>query len=364
MHTFVEDVSSNNFFNAPNFTITDSFFNNTYKNDRIYITILSQNKFLFDCSGNIENNINYDSSGNPFPLIITDLKTNIGNISYSSINFSPFFHQDIYTKYPNIEITDDFSYVKLPIDPDPANSSNINGLDVIRNVSTYKNIGYIDLSNNRNEYINVLELKLSTGNINGKLFYQYGDIVVPSIRQDLFFNDSFREYVLDSPSKNNIYFNNINNYPLIGRGLPFKILLNTTDLTELFPDYIGFKNCLPIMLGWYKQDNNSENRENTINFSFKSQYRFVHSNIDDILINNNLQQAGNISNDIDSVIQYNSPGKKLEIEIYNDKYYFKSIPFIFLKIIPSNNSNAIGNQLIKTNNLSHLIVMKKMLSII
>ena len=38
--------------------------------------------------------------------------------------------------------------------------------------------------------------------------------------------------------------------------------------------------------------------------------------------------------------------KKLELENYNNKYYFKSIPFIFLKII-SLTSNAIGEQLIK-----------------
>ena len=350
LHTFTQDIPTGSLFKIP-ITITDLYFTNFDKN-KIYVTILSQNPSLFDCFGNPDG---FDISGNPFPLIITNLKNEIGDINSRLINFTPFFHESIYTKYDSVIVSQPFDFTKtkidLPIDPDPANTTNSNGLDSIKNVSTYKNIGYIDLSNGRNEYINILELKLSSGNINGRLFYQFGDVISPNIRQDIYYNSSFQKYATIDPSENNIVFdsNNLKKYPIIGRGLPFKILLNTTYLSDKYPEYTGFTNSIPIKLGWRKIDNNDENRTNILNFSFKPSYKFVHSNIDSLILNKDLDLSRKGTDDVNYLINYRSPIKKLELENYNNKYYFKSIPFIFLKIISLNASNAIGEQLIKSN---------------
>ena len=137
--------------------------------------------------------------------------------------------------------------------------------------------------------------------------------------------------------------------PQIGRAMPFRILDYYKDVED---DNKIKNNSILNKLGWP----NKKSSENIQNITFKKQFYFVHSNIDSF--NKNIINKININN-IYTLYKYLSPQKKLEIEYNGYDYSFKSIPFIYLKILPDGNNIAIDNQLIRLNEKKNKKLFKK-----
>ena len=240
----------------------------------------------------------------------------------------------------------------------------------IENVSTYNVIERVDLSDSKvsPQYVILLELKLSNGNVNDTVFYSYGNIIKTNKMNNIYFNNSFKENIENNFYKT-IYFdeNNLPNQPLIGRGLLFRLYDNSFLLEQIHNagknifDYdnekdfdIDLNDSLISYLGWGIQNLSmnslNERSRNLSRFGFKSDYRFIHSNTDFVLLNSIEKQLNNPKDYWDIIINP-LPTKNIPIENYNGIYYLKSIPFIFIKIIPSGNTNSIGGLLLKTNTL-------------
>ena len=266
---------------------------------------------------------------NPYPLIINNINT-LAGISYNLINFTPFFDAKIYS--PPLFVGGKPDYV-----------------------STYEYIDTIDIedfSGNLIENVYRFKLNLSSGNINDNFFTPNGKLFTIQSGQIIFYNESFENWMNNGKkinggiSFNNKEINEISNqkYPLIGRGLPFRLIKSTKYLEKKYSGFNGKSRTILDALSW---PNNFDNETlNTI--SLNAPFKFVHSNIDDLIINSFTQIR---TNDVPEIIDYKSPQKKLPIENYNGKYYLKSIPFIFLKIIIQDNSQIIDKQLIRARNL-------------
>ena len=129
---------------------------------------------------------------NAFPLVITDLDINIGNINSNLFNFTEFYDENIYTQ----------------------NGYSIND---INSISTYKFIDYINIYNTTyyqtvdnafSKKINKVYLrfafKLSSGNLNGQNYNSLGTIIKPSTTENIVLNSSLKHYLNNS---GNLYAN-------------------------------------------------------------------------------------------------------------------------------------------------------------
>ena len=262
----------------------------------------------------------------PFPLIITNIKS-IGNINKKLINYTPFYSYELYAAKG-------------------ASSSPVN-------VSTYKLFDTLEFKNGGSTIIKFirLELTLSSGNINGLFFNEKGQIIQTNKTQNII-TSSYIEDLINGTTTNYLYTINQNeefNMPQIGRAMPFRVLDYYKDVED---DNKIKNNSILTKLGWP----NKKSSENIQNITFKKQFYFVHSNVDSF--NKNIINKININN-IYTLYKYLSPQKKLEIEYNGYDYSFKSIPFIYLKILPSGNNIAIDNQLIRLNEKKNKKLFKK-----
>lgn len=301
--------------------IYDSFSNhtNTLSSDYIYILIPRNSVTLMYCS---EATFPIQGSTvNPFPLVVTKLKSSIGGIHQDLINYTIFYHYKIY--YDN-------GYT---------NENNISY------VSTYKYFDTITFTVGPRQFKFLrLGLHLSTGNLNG-LQRQSGHYVVPSCVQTLFFQDywsnMFSSNTVSSCKGNAFMTNEINTGAIVGRALLFSFWTdidkgNYVDYEVL--SYSEKKRSVLSLLAWPIANK-------TVNFDSNAimpKFRFVHANYFDYYIDNNL------INNSDFFIVNASPQKQLNIEQDNGRYFFRGDDFIFMKIrIDQTDQNYISTNLIQ-----------------
>ena len=136
----------------------------------------------------------------------------------------------------------------------------------------------------------------------------------------------------------------------MGRSIPIKLYKNVDIMAS---DNTCSKTISTIldMLGFITIDNlNSEV------ISVTPEYKFIHSNTQDYLISPfNTINKGDL---IKELTLNNSPQNKLNLENYNGKFYFKSIPFIFMKIFP-NNIQSVSGQLARIEDNKDGIIEKE-----
>ena len=309
------------------------------KKNRIYITILIDGRENY--YQRFANDVN---NGNPYPLVFTNLPS-IGGIIKEDINYTCFFHEEIY-------------------------KNNYGGI-IPDYISTYKIFDRIILINNETcppgifgiELVQLMriELKVSSGNTNNNFFNSSGRIINTIQQGNFILNKSLEQFIkmkwrkqidgcnFDYTDERYRYFvNDIflnlnesndeaeNKLPNMGRAMPFK-LYKDVSIMENDDTCSKTETTILDMLGFITINNlNSEI------LSVTSVYKFIHSNTQDYLISpfNTI----NKSEIVRELTLNNSPQNKLNIENYNGKFYFKSLPFIFMKIFP-NNIQSISGQL-------------------
>ncbi len=295
---------------------TDNYIDNSY----IYITIPYQKEitsFYFD--------ENLSSTFiNPFPLVISGLKDIIGNIDNEYFNFTTFFDLAIYLQNGYIEVNLD-------------------------SICTYKYWDTIELIDSNGKLVDKyvrLAFKLSSGTLNSNNYNQYGNLILPTCANTYIYKSLLKSYLEKNEIYNFVYNENKELY--IGRALLFRWIFDIDE--NQFVDYEVETNyekrrSILKMLGW-AVPNKSYNLSSISNFPI---YKFIHSNAQNKLYQENIEQ--NITNNI---FTNNYPQRRLNLQLYNNKFYFKSYDYIFLKISPDISKNAIENALIQAQDNTKL----------
>ena len=279
------------------------------KPNKLYVTIL------------LESNIGFDDTSpvGPYPLVITGLD-NIGGIDSVYLNNTCFFDERIYTN---------------------------NGFSSAPEyVSTFKKFDIITV--NGNVRLRRLELTLSTGN-SGLRFDSSGFMVTTSKSDTVIFNKSLQK-VLDGGTGSGIYYTLEENiqvttdeYPLIGRALPFRFYNGGAVSNDGESCINTYSNILDL-LSFKNHDVSDYIQTMSLNQNFK----FIHKNTDQILTS--AFSSTDQKNIVQEMFRINFPQYRLNIENYNGEYYFRSHPFIFLKILPSLNDKSTTNSLYRVTN--------------
>jgi len=317
---------SSKYISNGNYTLDTSF---------IYITIPT----ISDISYQYYNNIYSIYSPNAFPLVITDLEYYVGNINNEFINYTEFYDLNIYLNngYQETDLTT-ISYYKF-IDTITFNTST-----TVSGVTTNFTQVYLRFA-----------LKLSTGNINGINYNSNGYNLKPCTTNNFIFSSSINNFlilygntispesiIVDTTSKNNYNTSGIlteykfcDKIPLIGRALLYRWIFD-----KLNNNYINYeietinqkKRSLLNILAWSIQNDTYQIYISQTNGGFK----FVHSNIQDYIISgSNLQ--------LSDFIQINYfPSLNLDLQLYNDQYYFMSNNYLFIKIFFNNKTKSMS----------------------
>ena len=318
---------SSNYINNGSYTLDTGF---------IYITVPSTS----DISYQYYYNLYCIYSPNAFPLVITNLEYYVGNINNELFNYTEFYDLNIYLNngYLETDLTS-ISYYKF-IDTITFNTSTtVNGVT--------KNFTQVYLR---------FAFKLSTGNINGINYNKNGYNIKPCSTNNIVFSSSINNFLInygntispqsivtDTSSKNNYNTSGIlTDYvfyqitPLIGRALLFRWIFDKLDnnyITYQLQTINQKKISLLSILAWVIQDDSYKIYSVSSNGGFK----FVHSNVQDyILEGSNLKLSDFLQNKF-------YPALNLNLQKYNDEYYFASDSYIFMKIYFNNNNNYISN---------------------
>lgn len=322
---------SSNYTDNGSYTLDTSF---------IYITLTTTS----DISYQYYYNLYCIYSPNSFPLVITNLEYYVGNINNELINYTEFYDLSIYLKngYSETDLKS-ISYYKFIDTITFKTSTTVNG------VTTTFNQVYLRFA-----------LKLSTGNINGINYNQNGYNIKPCITNNIVFSNSINNFlknygniispqsIINGTSSQNNYNTSciLTDYvyyektPLIGRALLFRWIfdkLNNNYITYQYQTINQKKRSLLSILAWAIQDESYQIYTAEINGGFK----FVHSNTQ-----NNILSGSNLK--LSDYLQLNHyPLLNLNLQRYNDQYYFSSNSYIFIKINFNSTSNGAsfnGNQ--------------------
>lgn len=290
----------------------------TLLTNRIYITCLNNSNL-----GSISK-----TDVNIFPLVISNMK-NIGGIDSPLINNTCFFDEKIYKdKY----------------------SGNVPDY-----VSTYRIFDEINIPITGGGTLTLIryEFKLSTGN--SGLFFNSSGFVIGTVKSETIVYNTSLQKILEGNTINNIFFTleenreiTQNEYPVIGRALPFKFY---RDLTGEENKNCKIKNQSILNLLSF---NNFRDSNYTATISFSQDYKFIHRNTDQLL--SSAITTPDQKFVINNMLQIYYPQYKLNIENYNNEYYFRSVPFLFLKILPTKTDNVINNSLVRVSNSTNINV--------
>ena len=353
----------NNFPQNDMFYYYSSQYTNTlsYTLDKSYIYIILPS--ISDITYQYYLNINCIYTPNPFPLIITNLTFNVGGIDNNLINFTPFFDETIYTNN---------GYVENEID----------------SISHYKFIDTITfkINNNTKKYLR-FGLKLSSGNIGGKVYDSNGKTIKPCISENIILSPSLKKIVdyynnsvipdsfkadfvsstttSDPGSINGIINNNItttglladyeykNANILIGRALLFRWIFDKNN--GLYVQYeIDTLNCkkrsLLHNLAWPIANETQHIYTLDLNYGFS----FVQTNINPVIVS----EQSNIYTNLLYINNY--PQLSLNLQRYGDEFYFVKNSYIYLKLkfnttsLSNDNSqiiNAVSSQVLQYNQI-------------
>lgn len=275
-------------------------------NDYIYITVSANSETSYQYYYNLNNVI----SPNAFPLVITNLKNNVGGINYDLINYTTFFDVNIYLNNGyKISELESISYYKY-IDTIQINTTQtINGNNVSIN-NTYLRFG----------------LHLSSGLFSGFTYNSKGRLLKPSFTNNYVYLNTL-----------NNYFNNLNlyieyeyvtNISLIGRSLLFRWIYDKYN-----ENYVHYeletinekKRSILHILGWIIPNQTYQIYDVEINKGFS----FVQTNTSAVYVNEN------------SIINYekkinNYPTVILNLQNYNNEYYFVNNSYVYIKLLFDN----------------------------
>jgi len=303
-------------------------------------------------------NINCIYTPNAFPLVITDLPIPIGNIDNNLINYTEFYDIQIYLQngYTEDELSS-ISYYKF--------------IDTL----TFTNLlptGSIAITSNYLRFA----LSLSTGNINGNVYRQSGNIIKPSCTTNVVFSTGLNKILAtyDNVAAINSSIGSIStdgitgstggttfaqkysynfytsgiitdyqymdiNIP-IGRALLFRWIFDIKGGTYLEYEFNSAnekKRSLLHILGWPI----SNQSEEIYSIDQNQGYKFVHTNYQSKIINQStlqstLQKAETNNNN-------NYPNYSLRLQYYGNKYFFVNNNYIYLKIYFDTNANLEKN---------------------
>jgi sporulation protein YlmC with PRC-barrel domain len=340
--------------------------NQILNNDYIYVTL----ETITDLTDQYFENIFCTNSPNAFPLVITGLDLDVGNIDFNLINFTEFYDENIYTKH---------------------------GYEIgqINSISTYKFIDYIQIIN-PTTYITDLTgqgapttkvfvktylrfaLKLSTGNLNGKNYDSIGQIVIPSITQNIVFSESLNNYLnntgnlgtayplyatvnTNSSTTNpyNVYFNyNDTAHPVstskAGQTSGFLTEFNYYDRTVLIGRALLFRFIFDKVNGTYTNYETSTANEkkrsvlNVLAWPIANQtlqvytletnngFKFIQSNIQSSVVNNQTISTYQV------IPKNNLPSLNIHVQYFANKYYIVENFYIYLKLLFNTNDSLLS----------------------
>jgi hypothetical protein len=87
--------------------------------------------------------------------------------------------------------------------------------------------------------------------------------------------------------------------------------------------------------------------------SLTSTYKFIHTNSQDFLVSPYLANVDKVAL-FNNLIRNKSIQNKLNLENYNGEYYFKSVPFLFMKLLPNKLENEnYGENLIRASDTNN-----------
>ncbi len=319
--TTASDLSEYDVFN-PYVTSTVNSFSSNY----IYVTVkdLKTSTSLWETT---------TLDPNPFPLVLTDVGGDIGNIPNEFFNYTEFFDLNIYLSYGYTE----------------------DQLDSISTYKVYDKIQFTDVFGITHKYIR-LALKFSTGNIYGRRdLKNSGWVIYPSTNTTNVYNTALFNSLIIGETNNGYFGENLqagleSKNGKIGRALLFRFIFDLVNGSyvdyETETDNVKKRSILN-MLAWPIPNNTYE----TLVVSSKPTFSFVHSNIDGFLIQNDLQFVKSVG----SPITYKAPSLKLNLQMVNGEYYFTSNMFLFLKITPLNAPITTTNMSVASSNLNHQI---------
>ena len=349
-----------------NFIENDLFyyFSSQYITNKLYTLDRSLIYILVPASNDITYqyflNVNCIYTPNPFPLVVTGLSDSVGDLDSSLINFTEFYDINIYLQ----------------------NGYTQNQLD---SISYYKYIDTINFHNNTNNYNKIylrFGLRISLGNVGGKVYNPNGRFIRPSITENIIFSDSLKNII--NNYGNTVNLNSIN-----------ATFINSTNTTEpgsingtfksyngtsgLFTDFKISSNFIKIgralLFRWIFDQHNGlyvQYEINTINekkrsllhnlawpianqtdyiytLDLNNGFKFVHTNYQSTILNKN-----NIN--INSLVTKNIyPCLSLNLQKFGNDYFFVSNSYIFLKItFNCGISNEVDHQILNAVSLQNL----------
>jgi hypothetical protein len=272
--------------------------------DYIYV-ILPYIKNITDKYFNVDDPTNPNQFQSPFPLVITDLLQDIGNIQYELIKYTEFFDLNIYL------------------------SNGYTENDVI-SIPTYKYWDTITI--NSIKYYR-FALKLSNGKLNGLYYNVEGNIIKP-ITFSTYIYDTFIEKFFGLSSTQVLNAN-----ILIGRALLFRWIFDKDN-----ENYINYqtetintkKRSILYTLSWPI----ANKTYNQICIIQNQGYAFVQNN------NNGMIMNSNIFNGLPNSEQQNLLSKSigyppaLNIQYQNGEYFFITEGYVYISLnLFSNKSN-------------------------
>jgi hypothetical protein len=271
----------------------------------VYITLPATN----DVTYQYYLNVNCIYSPNAFPLVITNLNNNIGNIDYNLFNYTEFYDLNIYLQNNYTE-------------------------KELLSISYYKFIDTITFTSNNitKKYLR-FALKLSTGNYNGINYDESGIWITPSITDNIVYSSSLNN-ILNTYSPTGFfteykYINN--NNILIGRALLYRWIFDKNN--GIYINYEIYTNAekkrsVLHSLAWPIPNQTY----NLYTLDINNTYRFVHTNYQSVYVTTS---TSNIYKNLHLKVPYS----KLNLQYYSNRYYFINDSYIYLKLSFNNIEN-------------------------
>ena len=313
----------------------------------IYITLHAN-----DITEQFFNNINCFYSPNPFPLVITNLNNNLGNIFYETFNYTIFYDLSIYLNH---------GYNELDLD----------------SICYYKYIDTIILDNNKLNILNSKSvylrfgLHLSNGMINGSTHNPNGKTILPIITENLIYSSVINNFfmnlddyiypyqiktttdeetkVINSTSGLFKEYKYFDIPPIIGRALLMRWIFDLDNKNYVNYQYRTVnvkKRSLLNLLAW--PIGNVTN--NIIVKLYNGGFNFVLTNYQsDILNNTPLNPFSVLSQTYSSF-----PVTALPLVFFNNQYYFSNSSYVYIKLTGNSALGQYNPQLFNAYSLNSL----------
>lgn len=347
------------------YPFSSQYLPNGYSLDTSYIYIILPD--INDITDQYYYNVNCIYTPNPFPLVITDLKTNIGNIDPGLINYTEFYDINIYLNagYREVDINS-ISHYKFIDVITLTTQSQVSNLQNQNTITTFFTKKYIRFG-----------LRLSNGNINGNTYNKNGKLIQPSLTDNIIFSESLHHFFQNygnvqvplqilvtnsmSPPPNTSYYSYytsgvlaeykyFNYSPLLGRALLFRWIYDKNNGNYINYEIEGNnekKRTLLHTLAWPIPNETYE----IFTLETNNGYKFVHTNYQSLILNKKNIESYNYQ----QTVFY--PSINLNLQYFSNNYYFVNNSYIYLKITFDSQTtetkdeylNAVSNEELQYN---------------